>query len=72
MKLKKLLKTVLSVLAVILVLLIVLAALIFSAPKKYPYTVADAEATPTGFQLIAGPEVLRALPTREAASHKGD
>ena len=44
MKLKKLLKTVLSVLAIILVILIVLAALIFSAPKKYPYTVADAEA----------------------------
>ncbi|MBR4254189.1 MAG: hypothetical protein IKQ16_03785 [Lentisphaeria bacterium] len=41
---KKTIKIVLAVLAVIVVLLLVLAALVISAPKSYPYTVADAEA----------------------------
>jgi hypothetical protein len=41
---KKTIKIVLAVLAVIVVLILVLAALVISAPKSYPYTVADAEA----------------------------
>ncbi len=44
MKRKKALRITLAVLAAIIVLLIVLALLIFSAPKSFPYTVADAEA----------------------------
>lgn len=43
MKLKKTLRIVLAVLAAIIIILVVLAALIFSAPKSFPYTVADAE-----------------------------
>ncbi len=43
MKLKKSLKIVLAVFAAIIVLLIVLAALVISAPKNFPYTVAEAE-----------------------------
>ena len=44
MKLKKPFKIVLAVLAAIIVIILVLAALIFSAPKSFPYTVAEAEA----------------------------
>ena len=43
MKLKKALKIVLAILVALVVILLVLAALIFSAPKSFPYTVADAE-----------------------------
>ena len=44
MKLKKTFKILLAVLAAIIIILVVLAALIFSAPKSFPYTVAEAEA----------------------------
>ena len=44
MKLKKLIKIVLSILIAIIVIILVLAALIFSAPQRFPYTVAEAEA----------------------------
>ena len=44
MKLKKTLKIILAVLIAIIVIILVLAALIFSAPKSFPYTVAEAEA----------------------------
>ncbi len=44
MKLKKTLKTILAVFIAIIVILVILAALIFSAPKSFPYTVAEAEA----------------------------
>ena len=44
MKLKKALKTILAILIAILVILVVLAALIFSAPKNFPYTITEAEA----------------------------
>lgn len=37
-----------------------------------PNAIADAESTPTGCRLIAGPEILNALPARRAESHKGD
>ena len=40
---KKKLRIALAVLAAIIVILLILAALIFSAPQKFPYTVADAE-----------------------------
>ena len=43
MKLKKTLKIILAVLVAVIVILVVLAALIFSAPKRFPYTVAEAE-----------------------------
>ena len=43
MKLKKALKIILAVFAAIIVILIVLAALLFSAPQSFPYTVAEAE-----------------------------
>ena len=43
MKLKKQLKTVLAILIAIIVIILVLAALVFSAPKRFPYSVADAE-----------------------------
>ena len=43
MKLKKTLKIILAILIAIIVILVVLAALIFSAPKRFPYTVAEAE-----------------------------
>ena len=43
MKLKKALKIILPVFAAIIVILIVLAALLFSAPQSFPYTVAEAE-----------------------------
>jgi hypothetical protein len=43
MKLKKTLKIVLAILIASLVILLVLAALVFSTPKSFPYTVADAE-----------------------------
>jgi len=41
---KKTFKILLTILAAIIVILVVLAALIFSAPKSFPYTVAEAEA----------------------------
>lgn len=44
MKLKKTFKILLAVLAAIIIILVVLPALIFSAPKSFPYTVAEAEA----------------------------
>jgi hypothetical protein len=43
MKLKKLLKTILAILIAIIVIILVLAALIFSAPKSFPYSVEEAE-----------------------------
>lgn len=44
MKLKKTLKIVLAILVAFIVLLLILAALVISAPKSFPYTVANAEA----------------------------
>ena len=44
MKLKKSLRITLAGLAAVIVLLVVLAALIFSAPKSFPYSVEEAEA----------------------------
>ena len=41
---KKKLKIALAVLAAIIVLILALALLVFSAPQKFPYTIADAEA----------------------------
>ncbi len=43
MKLKKPLKIVLAVFAAVILLIVVLAALVISAPKSFPYTVAEAE-----------------------------
>ena len=43
MKLKKALKIILAILVAFIVLLVVLAALVFSAPKSFPYTVEEAE-----------------------------
>lgn len=43
MKLKKTLKIILAILVAFIVLLLILAALVFSAPKSFPYTIADAE-----------------------------
>jgi hypothetical protein len=44
MKLKKALKIILAVFAAIIILILVLAALVFSAPQGFPYTVEEAEA----------------------------
>lgn len=44
MKLKKALKIILAVFAAVIILILVLAALIFSAPQNFPYSVEEAEA----------------------------
>ena len=44
MKLKKALKIILAVFAAVIILILVLAALVFSAPQGFPYTVEEAEA----------------------------
>ena len=43
MKLKKALKIILAVFVVLLILIVVLAALIFSAPQSFPYSIEEAE-----------------------------
>ena len=43
MKLKKALKIILAIFAAVIILILVLAALVFSAPRSFPYTVEEAE-----------------------------
>ena len=43
MKLKKALKIILAIFAAVIILILVIAALVFSAPKSFPYSVGEAE-----------------------------